>query len=125
MEETTTQPPQETAAQPGGAARLMRAIQKETRRKFNAEEKIRIVLEGFRKEISVSELCRRESIYAAIYYKWLKDFMEAGKARLMGDSLREARRDEVTALKRENDRLKSVVGELTLENYVLKKSVTG
>jgi transposase len=127
MENTIPQTDQETAAaQPGtagGAGRLIRTVQRETRHKFTSEEKIRIVLEGFRKEIPVSDLCRREGIWAAIYYKWLRDFMEAGKARLKGDSLREANREEVTKLKRENDRLKAVVGEVTLENYVLKKSV--
>lgn len=123
MEEINSQPPQEPAAQPGGAGRLMREIKRATYRKFKSEEKIRIVLEGFRKEIAISDLCRREGISPAIYYKWLKDFMEAGKARLKGDSLREANREEVTTLKRENERLKEVVGELTLENHLLKKSV--
>ena len=122
MEATIPQTEQE-AAQPGGAARLIRAVKRETYHKFTAEEKIRIVLEGFRKEIAISELCRREGIYASIYYKWLRDFMEAGKARLKGDSLRNANREEVTTLKRDNERLKAVVGELTLENYLLKKSV--
>ena len=124
METTIPQIEQETeSTQPGGAARLMRAVRKETRHKFTSEEKIRIVLEGFRKEIGISDLCRKEGIYASIYYKWLKDFMEAGKARLKGDSLRDANQEEVTNLKRENERLKAVVGEVTLENYLLKKSV--
>jgi len=123
MEATIPQTNQEPASHPGGAARLIREIKRATYRRFASEEKIRIVLEGFRKEIPVSDLCRRESISAAIYYKWLRDFMEAGKARLKGDSLRNANREEVTTLKRDNERLKAVVGELTLENYLLKKSV--
>ena len=85
----------EEKAAPGRGDRLIRKIRKETRRKYTAEDKIRIVLEGFRKEIPVSDLCRRENIHAAIYYKWLKDFMEAGKSRLKGDSLRDANKDEV------------------------------
>ena len=115
----------ETAATPGSGDRLIRKIRKETYRKYNAEDKIRIVLEGFRKEIEISDLCRRENISSAIYYKWLKDFMEAGNDRLKGDSLREAGKSEVKALKRENERLKAMVGDQALENYLLKKSVTG
>ena len=112
-------------ATPGSGDRLIRKIRKETRRKYTAEDKIRIVLEGFRKEIPVSDLCRREGIHAAIYYKWLKDFMEAGKRRLKGDCLRDANKDEVKALRRENERLKSLAGDQALQNYLLKKSVTG
>ncbi|MBU0951863.1 MAG: hypothetical protein KKH91_03415 [Elusimicrobia bacterium] len=84
-----------------------------------------MVLEGFRKEIPVSELCRREGIAAAIYYKWLKDFMEAGKSRLKGDSLREANSDEVDGLRRETEQLKELVGDMTLQLHLLKKSVVG
>lgn len=109
--------------QAGGAARLIREVRKYTRRKYTSEDKIRIVLEGFRKEIPISDLCRREGLSAAIYYKWLKEFMDAGKTRLKGDGLREASRDEVMELKRENEQLKGLAGKLTLELYLLKKSV--
>lgn len=112
-------------ATPGSGDRLIRKIKKETRRKFAAEDKIRIVLEGFRKEIPISDLCRREGIHAAIYYKWLKEFMEAGKSRLRRDSLRDAGKDEVKALRNENEKLKALIGNQALENYLLKKSVTG
>ncbi len=100
----------EERATPGSGDRLIRKIRKETRHKYSAEDKIRIVMEGFRKEIPVSELCRRENIHVAIYYKWLKDFMEAGKSRLNGDLLREANKDEVKVLRKENEKLKAVIG---------------
>jgi len=112
-------------AMPGSGDTLIRKIKKETRRKFTAEDKIRIVLEGFRKEMPISELCRREGLHAAIYYKWLKDFMEAGKSRLKKDCLRDANEDEVKALRTENEKLKSLIGNQALENYLLKKSVNG
>jgi transposase len=102
----------------------IREIRQRTRRKFSSEEKIRIVLEGLRGEQSVAELCRREGIVANLYYKWSKDFLEAGKKRLAGDVLREATSDEVKDLQRENNDLKVVVAELTLKNRVLKKSLT-
>ncbi len=94
-----------------------------TRRQFSAEDKIRIVLEGFRKEIPVSDLCRREGLSSALYYSWLKDFMEAGKARLKGDSLRNATSSEVKELRAENGRLKELVGEQALQIQLLKKSL--
>ena len=115
----------EEACQPGSGERLVRAVRQWTRRKYNAEDKIRIVLEGFRKEIPVSDLCRREGIHVNVYYVWLKEFMEAGKARLKGDHLRDATRSEVGGLKLENERLKELVGEKTLELALLKKSVRG
>ena len=90
MEESTLVLEKEEVAAPGSAARLIREVHRSTRRKFTSEDKIRIVLEGFRKEISVSELCRRESIPSTIYYRWMKDFMEAGKSRLKRDALRDA-----------------------------------
>jgi transposase len=96
-----------------------------TRRKFSAEEKIRIVLEGLRGEESIAELCRREGIVQNLYYRWSKDFLEAGKKRLAGDTARAATSDEVKELRREAGALKEVVAELTLENRLLKKSVTG
>ncbi len=101
----------------------IKEIRRQTRRKFSSEEKIRIVLEGLRGEQSVSELCRREGIAATLYYRWSKDFLEAGKKRLAGDTVREATSGEVKELLSENRQLKEVVAEMTLENRVLKKSV--
>ena len=114
---------QEEKVQPGSTNRLIRQIKRATYRRYTSEEKIRIVLEGFRKEIPISELCRRESIHVSQYYKWLKDFMEGGKARLKCDTQRNANKDEVENLKRENEKLKTLVGEQTLELQLLKKSV--
>ena len=94
-----------------------------SRRQFSAEEKIRIVMEGIRGDISVSELCRREGIHTTVYYKWLKDFMEAGKRRLRGDNQREADRSEVHSLREENARLKQLVAEYALDVMALKKSL--
>jgi transposase len=96
-----------------------------TRRRFGAEEKIRIVMEGIRGEEPVSVLCRREGMQSTLYYRWLRDFMEAGKRRLRGDMLREAGRDEVAALRAENERLKQLVAEYALEVMALKKSLPG
>lgn len=122
MESTTqTQTVAQERPTPGGAARLIRKVKKVTRRKFTAEQKIRIVLEGFRKEIPVSDLCRRERISAAIYYSWLKEFMEAGKDRLRGNTLRKATRDEVVQLKQESQQLKELIGEQALELALFKK----
>ena len=95
------------------------------RRKFAPEEKIRIVLEGLRGEQSISELCRREGIASNLYYRWSKDFLEAGKKQLAGDTVREATSDEVKDLRSENRELKEVVAEITLKNRILKKSLTG
>jgi transposase len=118
VEEVPTAP-----ATPGSAAKLIREVRAQTRRRFSAEDKIRIVLEGFRKEMPVSDLCRREGISSALYYSWLKDFMEAGKARLKGDTLRDATHSEVKGLRQENARLKELVGEQALEIQLLKKSL--
>lgn len=104
---------------------VVREIKRQTRRKFSAEEKIRIVLEGLRGELSIAELCRREGISPNLYYSWSKDFLEAGKRRLMGDTKREATSGEVTALKRENLHLKQLVADLSLKNRVLKKDLSG
>ena len=101
---------------------LIRDIKRITRRKFTAEEKIRIVLEGFRRDTPIRDLCRREGIRPSTYYAWLKDFMEAGKDRLQRDTARDATRAEVDSLKRENTRLKQVVAELSLQVHVLKKT---
>ncbi len=103
----------------------VREIRRRTRRRFSAEEKIRIVLEGLRGEESVAALCRREGIAANLYYRWSKDFLEAGKKRLLGDTKREATSDEVQVLRSENRELKEVVAEMTLRNRALKKSLTG
>ena len=103
--------------------RLIRTTRQATRRRYLPDEKIRIVMEGIRGDEPISALCRREGISANIYYKWLKDFMEAGKSRLKGDEIRDATRGEVQELKRENERLKQLVAELSLDNMVLKKSL--
>ena len=110
-------------ATPGSAAKLIREVKYKTRKRVSSEDKIRIVLEGFRGELSTSDLCRRESISTAIYYSWLKNFMEAGKARLKGDGLRDATKSEVKHLRDENSRLKELLGEAALDNQLLKKSL--
>jgi len=107
------------------ADKLIRHIKRQTRRRFNAEEKIRIVLAGLRGEDSIAELCRREGIHQNLYYRWSKEFLEAGKKRLTGDQEREASSDEVKELRRENIRLKEALAEEMLENRILKKSVIG
>ena len=101
---------------------FVRQVRRATRRKFTPEEKVRVVLQGFRREVPVSELCRREGIKPNVYYSWLKDFMEAGKSRLQADTLRDATRSEVDGFRRENDQLKQLVAELSLEVLVLKKT---
>src|SRR5262245_25951560 len=106
------------------ADQVIKQIRRATRRQFSAEEKIRIVLSGLRGEDSIAELCRREGIVQNLYYRWSKDFFEAGKRRLAGDTARAATSDEVKDLRREASALKEVVAELTLENRLLKKSVT-
>ena len=103
----------------------MREIRRRTGRKFAPEEKIRIVLEGLRGEQSISELCRREGIASNLYSRWSKDFLEAGKKQLAGDTVREATSDEVKDLRSENRELKEVVAEITLKHRILKKSLTG
>ena len=107
------------------AEQLVSNIRRATRRQFSAEEKIRIVLQGLRGEDSIAELCRREGISQNLYYRWSKEFLEAGKKRLAGDTAREATSDEVRTLRREAGALKEVVADLTLENRLLKKSMTG
>ena len=104
---------------------VVKDIKRKTRRKFSAEEKITIVLEGLKGEESVAGICRREGIAPALYYRWSKDFLEAGKKRLMGDTMREANTGEVKNLRDENAELKAVVAELLLKNRVLKKNTTG
>ncbi len=124
MADDSTHPKQSaTPSKKDGVRQLMRRTKRITRRRFSAEEKIRIVLEGVRAEQSISELCRREGMHPTIYDTWLKEFMEAGKGRLRGDTKREATSEEVTQLRQENERLKELVGEVSLTNMLLKKSV--
>jgi len=105
------------------AKNVVQEIRKATRRKFSAEEKIRIVLEGLRGEIPVTELSRREGIAPTVYYRWSKEFLEAGKNGLTRETLRDATSDEVRRLKEENEALKKVVAETMLDNLRLKKSL--
>jgi len=104
---------------------VVREIQRRTRRRFSAEEKVRIVLEGLRGEQSIAELCRREGLAPNLYYRWSKEFLEAGKQRLLGDTTREATAPEVKTLRDENGHLKQVLAETVLENRLLKKSLRG
>ena len=104
------------------ADKLVKIIRRKTRQTYSAEEKIRIVLEGFRRDTPIRDLCRREGIRPSTYYAWLKDFMEAGKERLTRDITRDATRTEIQEIKRENDRLKTLVAELSLQVHVLKKT---
>ena len=108
----------------GTTEKVVKDIRRATRKQYSAEEKIRIVLEGLRGEDSIAELCRREGIAQNLYYRWSRDFLEAGKKRLAGDTARAATSDEVKDLRREATALKEVVADLTLENRLLKKSVT-
>ena len=107
------------------AERVVKDIRRKTRRQFSAEEKIRIVLEGLRGDDSIAELCRKEGIAQSLYYTWSKEFMEAGKRRLSGDTARSATTDEMKDLRREAHDLKEVVAEQTLELRLLKKSMIG
>jgi transposase len=107
------------------AEKVVKDIRRATRKRHSSEEKIRIVLEGLRGEDSIAELCRREGINQNLYYRWSKEFLEAGKKRLAGDTAREATSDEVKGLRKEAVALKEVVAELTLENRLLKKSMIG
>jgi transposase len=107
------------------AEQVIKEIRRATRRQFSAEEKIRIVLSGLRGEDSIAELCRREGIVQNLYYRWSKEFLEAGKKRLAGDTARAAPPQEVKDLRREASALKEVVAELVLENRLLKKSTIG
>ena len=105
------------------AEQVVKDIRRKTRRHFSAEDKIRIVLDGLRGDDSIAELCRREGIAQSLYYTWSKEFMEAGKRRLAGDTARAATTDEVKDLRREARDLKECVADLTLENRLLKKSM--
>ena len=108
-----------------GAAKAIKDIRRATRKQYSAEEKIRIVLEGLRGEESISALCRREGIAESLYYSWSKEFLEAGKKRLAGDTARQANTGEVKTLKREMRDMKELVAELSLDNRLLKKSMIG
>ena len=105
------------------AEQVVKDIRRQTRRHFSAEDKIRIVLDGLRGEDSIAELCRKEGIAQSLYYTWSKEFMEAGKRRLAGDTARAATSGEVQDLRRESRALKECVADLTLENRLLKKSM--
>jgi transposase len=105
--------------------RLVRDIRRVTRKPYSAEEKIRIVLDGLRGECSIAELCRREGIAESLYYSWSKEFLEAGKRRLAGDTARAATSSEVTELRRQAQELKAVVAEQALELRLMKKSMIG
>lgn len=114
-----------TVGSKDAADKLVKNIRRRTSRKYSAEEKIRIVLAGLRGEESIATLCRREGIAESLYYKWSKEFLEAGKRRLSGDTERQATSPEVKDLRLEALALKECVADLTLENRLLKKSMTG
>jgi transposase len=116
------EPQHDSDARPQNARQLIRKVKRHARRRVGAEDKIRIVMEGLRGELTVADLCRREGVNKMTYYGWLKSFLEAGKRRLAGDHLREANSDEVHGLQDENESLKKLVAELLLENRRLKKS---
>jgi transposase len=124
---TPVTPPAAEPAKPASVKQpvlsVIKDIQRQSRKQYSAEEKIRIVLEGLRGESSVAEICRREGLNTNVYYRWSKEFLEAGKKRLMGDTLREATGGEVQTMKTENEALKQLVAELSLENRLLKKSL--
>lgn len=105
------------------ADKTVRNIRRQTRRNFSAEEKIRIVLAGLRGEDSIAELCRHEGIHQNLYYRWSRDFLEAGKKRLSGDTARAASTSDVTQMRKESAQLKEMLAETMLENRLLKKSV--
>src|SRR5476651_1003322 len=116
---------QKSENQKPSSERIVKDIRRATRKQYSAEEKIRIVLDGLRGEHSIAELCRREGIAESLYYTWSKEFLEAGKRRLAGDTARAATSGEVKDLRREATALKEVVADLTLENRLLKKSMSG
>ncbi len=116
---------QKSGTRKATSEQVVKDIRRATRKHYSAEEKIRIVLDGLRGEDSIAELCRREGINQNLYYRWSKEFLEAGKKRLAGDTAREATSAEVKGLRRQAVDLKEVVAELMLENRLLKKSMTG
>ena len=113
------------AKKKSSAESTVRNIRRKTRKQYNAEDKIRIVVEGLRGEQTIAELCRREGISQSLYYKWSKEFLEAGKSRLAGNTKREADSSEVKEMREELDQLKLLVAELSLKNRILKKSLHG
>jgi transposase len=122
MPRIRTIPASEAEANTEETQAFMQRVRRVTRRKFTPEEKVRVVLEGFRREVKVSDLCRREGINPNVYYAWLKEFMEAGKTRLAAETVRDATQAEVEGLKQQNERLKQLVADLSLEVLVLKKT---
>lgn len=116
---------QKSSTSPSPSERLVKDIRRATRKHYSAEDKIRIVLDGLRGDASIAELCRREGIAESMYYSWSKEFLEAGKRRLAGDTARAATTDEVKGLRQEARALKEVVAEQTLELRLLKKSMIG
>lgn len=116
---------QKSVSRTSPSEKVVKDIRRATRKRHSSEEKIRIVLDGLRGEDSIAELCRREGIAQSLYYKWSKEFLEAGKKRLAGDTAREASSGEVKELRREARALKELVAEQTLEIRLLKKSMTG
>ncbi|MFA5857846.1 MAG: transposase [Elusimicrobiota bacterium] len=123
MEELRKAPEPANTPEPGSTVKLIKRVYRKSQTYHSAEDKIRIVLEGFRNETPKTDLCRREKIQPSVYYSWLKTFMEGGKARLKGETLRGATEDEVEKYKKDNDDLKRLAGELMLELSLLKKSV--
>ena len=116
---------QESMSKKDPAEKVVRDIRRKTRRKHSTEEKIRVVLEGLRGEESIAALCRREGIAESLYYSWSKEFLEAGKKRLAGDTARQATSNEVKSLRAEARDLKEALAEQMLENRILKKSMIG
>lgn len=123
--ERSARPEKGERVERSGPEAKVREIRRRTRRRYGAEEKIRIVLEGLRGEATIAELCRREGISPNLYYLWSREFLEAGKRRLLGDTKREATGGEVTELRQENGQLKQSLAELYMRNAVLKKSLIG
>jgi transposase len=115
----------ESKQQKQTATQVVKEIKRRTRRTFSADEKIKIVLEALRGEDTITAICRKYNIHANNYFKWSKEFIEAGKRRLSGDTLREATRDEVTDLRKMNDMLKRELGEMYVEYKELKKTLSG
>jgi len=113
------------AKKKSSAESTVRNIRRKTRKQYNTEDKIRIVVEGLRGEQTIAELCRKEGINQSLYYKWSKEFLEAGKSRLAGNTKREAASSEVKEMREELDQLKLLVAELSLKNRILKKSLRG
>jgi len=107
------------------AETTVRRIRRKTRKKYSAEDKIRIVIEGLRGDMSVAELCRKEGISQSLYYKWCKEFLEAGKQRLAGNTTRQADSSEVQEMRQESEQMKLLIAELSLRNRRLKKSLRG